>query len=397
MVSLRAVAPLSLALPLSFLAASPSSESGKLWIESREGTLTSRSLEGLEVRSLSELGAVALRVEGCDEPDPAGALERRAKVSLVGGDRVRAAVGGGEGDSLSVELAGGVALTLDVGEIYAIEFDARAPAGLERAPSGDRLVWVRPGGFDKVDGTLEGFSAEGVVFDSVLGSRTFAWSEVAALFVEPLEEPRALAAGAVAVDLADGGRLCGELARWSAEGLSLALDGQRTLELASGAVREVTLADGSVAFLSQFEPALVREGWSEGDGVGMNWPWQRDLSVVGKPLAAGGRVWPRGLGVHAPSRLEFALDGGWKSLRGAVAIDDSVRLFAYKGSVEFSIFLDEKPEPAWRSGRVRGGEAPLALPALELGGVKRIALVVDMDERSFVADRADWLRLLLVR
>jgi hypothetical protein len=29
--------------------------------------------------------------------------------------------------------------------------------------------------------------------------------------------------------------------------------------------------------------------------------------------------------------------------------------------------------------------------------VKRIALVVDMDERSFVADRADWLRLLLVR
>jgi hypothetical protein len=46
---------------------------------------------------------------------------------------------------------------------------------------------------------------------------------------------------------------------------------------------------------------------------------------------------------------------------------------------------------------VRGGEAPIALPALALEGKRRLALVVDMDERSFVADRADWLRMLLVR
>ena len=101
--------------------------------------------------------------------------------------------------------------------------------------------------------------------------------------------------------------------------------------------------------------------------------------------------------MHAPSRLEFELDGTWKSLRGAVAIDDSVRLLAYRGCVEFSIFLDGASEPAWRSGRVRGGEAPLALPTLALDGKRRLALVVDMDERSFVADRADWLRMLLVR
>lgn len=378
-------------------ALAPRGADGKVWIEARDGALSSRSLEGFELASLDAAGAISVRVEGCTEPAPPGAPESRASVALVGGDRLVAAVRGGEGDRLELELAGGVPLAIDVGELLALEFRRDGAAAFSAPARGDRLYWVRSAGFDTLDGTLEGFAAEGVRFDSVLGSRTFPWLEVAALFVEPLEDPRALPERAVLLDLADGGRISGGLARWDAGGLALALDAQRTLVFPSGAVREVTAGDGSVAFLSALEPALVREGWEEGGDLGLRWPWQRDRAVTGTPLSAGGRAWSRGVGVHAPSRLEYALDGSWKSLRGAVAIDDSVRLLAYKGSVEFSIYLDGASEPAWRSGRVRGGEAPVTLPALALEGKRRLALVVDMDERSFVADRADWLRMLLVR
>ena len=374
-----------------------SGELGKVWIEGRDGSLSSRALEGFELASLEAAAAISVRVEGASEPRAPGQPAARANVALVGGDRLVAAVAGGEGDRLDLELAGGVTLALDVGELLALEFQRSAPGAFSAPAHGDRLYWVRPAGFDTLDGTLEGFAPEGVMFDSVLGARTFPWAEVAALFVEPLEAARPLPERAVLLDLADGGRLAGGLVRWDGAGLALALDSKRTLVLASGAVREVTVGDGSVAFLSTLEPALVREGWEEGGEIGLRWPWQRDRSVTGTALSAGGRTWSRGLGVHAPSRLEYELDGTWQSLRGAVAIDDSVRLLSYRGSVEFSIVLDGASEPVWRSGRVRGGEAPLPLPPLDLKGKRRLALVVDMDERSFVADRADWLRMLLVR
>jgi len=394
---LLATLPLCALLALFPPAGGAPGEVGKVWIEGRDGSLASRSLEGFELGSLAAAAAISVRVEGASEPMPPGVPERRASVALVGGDRVVAAVRGGDGDRLELELSGGLELALDVGELLALEFRRGSAAAFTAPPRGDRLYWIRPAGFDTLDGTLEGFAAEGVRFDGVLGSRTFPWSEVAALFVEPLEEPRALPESAVLLDLADGGRISGGLVRWDGAGLALALDSERTLLFPNGAVREVTAGDGSVAFLSTLEPALVREGWEEGGELGLRWPWQRDRSVTGTALVAGGRTWSRGLGVHAPSRLEYALDGEWKSLRGAVAIDDSVRLLAYRGSVEFSIFLDGASEPAWRSGRVRGGEAPIALPPLDLKGKRRLALAVDMDERSFVADRADWLRMLLVR
>lgn len=384
-------------------AAQTGSGPGKLWLESRDGSLTPRSAEGFELRSLAEAGAVSVRVEGYPMPAAPGDAPLRAELALSSGDRLSAAVLGGDGDRLDVELLGGARLALDVEDLQQLVFPARgevaaAPA-YEAPASGDRLYWVRPAGLDRVDGTLEGFGAQGVEFDSVLGRRSFAWSEIGALFVEPLgaaRQPKERAR-AVCVDLADGGRLRAELVGWTGAGLELAFDARRKLTLPMAALREVTADDGSVAFLSALTPVRVREGWLADDALGLKWPYRVDRSVLGTPLRAGERSWPRGLGVHAPSRLEFELGGQWSALRGAVAIDDSVRLLAYRGSVEFSIFLDGASEPAWKSGRVRGGDAPLPLPPLALSGVQKIALVVDMDERSFVADRADWLRLLLVR
>jgi alpha-galactosidase len=120
-----------------------------------------------------------------------------------------------------------------------------------------------------------------------------------------------------------------------------------------------------------------------------------DLSVTGKPLSVGGRVWRRGLGVHAPSRLTWDLDGEWRELRGLVGIDDEVLSLPHRGAVNFRLWLDQRE--VWSSGTVRGGEGVREIPTLALGGASKLTLEVDMDAQSFVADRADWLRVLLVK
>ena len=100
--------------------------------------------------------------------------------------------------------------------------------------------------------------------------------------------------------------------------------------------------------------------------------------------------------MHAPSRLTFALDGGYASLRGEVAIDASTRLFAEhaRGSVVFRVFADGAL--LWESPLVRGGDAPVALGTLALAGKKELVLELD-PAGDFAGDRGNWLGLALVR
>jgi hypothetical protein len=373
--------------------------------ESLDGSRRLIELPAAPAASISELDAVALSFESSPATRSVDDADR-AVLSLRGGDRLSARIRGGRGDRLDVEWGAGETLAFDVDAIEAIRFPMRTPrawrGSLDAPEKGDRLYWIRGQAVERVDGTLAAFEADGIRFEGVLGTRLFPWAEVAALLVEALPRPArpgdsTTPASRVAIDLADGGRLHGELLELSASGASLEIEGGKRLTLPVATLREITVDDGSYVFVSDLEPALAREGWPPDDGFGMRWPWQRDRAVTGDSLRAGGREWPRGIGVHAPSRLEYALDGGFAELRGHVALDDSTRLLAYRGSVEFAIYVDGASEPAWRSGRVRGGDAPLAIPPVALAGARRLALQVDMDERSYVADRADWLRLVLVR
>ena len=60
----------------------------------------------------------------------------------------------------------------------------------------------------------------------------------------------------------------------------------------------------------------------------------------------------------------------------------------------FRVLLDG--EPAWESPVVRGGDRPVVLPDIELGTASELTLEADM-AGDFRGDRANWLRMLLVR
>jgi hypothetical protein len=371
---------------------------GKLILESATGERTERALSGLSIRDLRELPAALVGFEGFPAPESLGS--DAVEVSLVGGDRLVAKLGAGEGERLALELAGGARLSLHVDRLeglVSVGLAADQRAALERPREGDRLYWRRPEGIDRVDGTLEGFGSEGVRFAGPISKRSFAWSEVAALFIETLGagEIQRGEGAPVVIDLTDGGRLHAALVRLDVSGAQISVAPGSEILLPPGAIEEVAVDDGTLAFLSDLAPSAAEEGSPFGDDLGMRWPHRVDRCVTGTELVVAGETWRRGIGVHAPSRLVWELDGGWKELRGSFAIDDSVLQLSYHGSVKATIRVDG--EIRWESGLVRGGGAPLALPRIPLSGARELALEVEMAENHYVADRADWLRLILVR
>lgn len=373
----------------------------ELRIESAAGEVRRLPLAGLRLEDPAELGGVLVRFEGLEPLEALAADADTVELELRNGGMLRARLQGGDGERLDVQLVGEASLRVMIEELDVLRFPARLPRGgrqaLEPAPIGDRLYRVAGEDLDRIDGAIEAFEVEGLRFGSELGSKLYPWSEVAACFVEALD-----ASGGedgegtpVVVDLIDGSRLRAGFLRWNEEQLELETAAGRGVALPNVAIAEVFFDDGRLRFLSDMTPSAVDEASPFGDELGLSWPHRMDRSVTGGPLTAGGRHWSRGIGVHAPSRLTFALDGAWRELRGAVAIDDEVLRLSAKGSVIFRVHVDG--ERRFESAVVRGGDPVLELPRIALQDARELVLEVDLATDLHVADRADWLGVVLVK
>lgn len=378
---------------------------GQVVLESADGKLERVPLETFQSTDPRQAGAHLVRFEGLNREPFRGNPARRAELLLADGDLLFGQVLGGEGEELRFELLGGLQLNLMIDDIAALRFTNRVSAdavGRMEAPArGDRVYRRLGSGLDRIDGTLEGFDADGVRIDSDIGKKNLSWNEVAGLFIEEIDEdelepePASAAGVPIVVDLLDQGRLRGLLLDLSASGCRMLTPFEQEISVPVKTIAEVFVDDGALTFLSDLVPEAADEGSPFGDDLGMSWPHRRDRSVSGTLLRAGGRTFTRGIGVHAPSRLTWRLDGNWKSLRGSVAIDDQVLRLAARGSVIFRIRVDG--EEAWQSRILRGGEAPILIPEQSLEGVRELVLEVDMASDFHIADRADWLRVVLVK
>ena len=372
-------------------------------LEDLAGEITHLSLDDLPVDDLDARGVAFLRCEGFMAVSQPGVMaESVASVYLHCGAWLRGRLMGGSGESINLALGGATQVSLSIDEVAAIRFPGRQPVSgsiLPEAPDeGDRLYLRRGAGLDRVDGLVDGFEPEGVRFQGRFGLKSHPWKEVVAVFVEQLDEPTGqVAESPVVVDLRGGGRLGGDLKTVSAGGLELTTAAGTALRIPLPLVREVMSADGSFQFLSDLPPsdAGPSDLFGGSEGLGMRYPVQVDRNYAGHALRTGGRMFSRGLGVHAPSRLTWDLDGSWKSLRLGVGLDDSALGGAYQGSVVFRVHVDGVER--WASPLVRGGQGPLSVPPLDLTGAHSLVLEVDPATEAFFCDRANWLRPVLVR
>lgn len=370
--------------------------------ETLEGTTERIEFGALEPAILGSGGAAMLRIVS-DEPasyrvdDPLRVVAR-----LHNGDRFHGRLLAGSGELLALELTGKVLLSVPIESLASVIFEGRIPEGESTAApeSGDLLLWKRGNSMDRVEGLVEEFTDEGLRFDSRLGVRVFPWEEVAGLHVEALDalpepEPGTADRPRVAVDLVDPGRLHGRLMALSSGGCVLELPHGESITLPLNALSELVVDDGRLMFLSERDPDRAEEPSPFGDDLGMQWPYRMNSNVSGGPIRVAGRRYGRGIGVHAPSRLHWSLQGeSWKELRVSVGLDDEVMGLPVRGSVVFRVLVDG--EERWASGVMRAGQDPVVVPPIRLEGAAELTLEADMAGDLHVGDRANWIRPLLV-
>jgi len=372
-------------------------------LEDLQGTLTRLALDDLPIDDLAQRGTAFLRCEGFPTLPQAGDLDsQRAWVQLHCGARLQGRLMGGSEDSIRLALGGASQLDLSIDEVSTIRFPGRIPRGGSVQPTapeqGDRLYLRRGVGLDRVDGLVDSFESEGVRFQGRFGMKTHPWDEVVALYIEQLDATDPVpATSPVVVDIRGGGRVAGNLEGVHTSGVVIITAAGTSLRIPLPLVREVMSADGSFQFLSDLAPQDMGPSdlFGGSAGLGMRYAAQVDRNYAGEPLRTGHRVYSRGLGVHAPSRLTWSLAGAWGQLRVRAGLDDSSLGGAYQGSVVFRIHVDGQVR--WESPLVRGGEGSVDVPLIDLSGAETLTLEVDPATEQFFCDRANWLRPLLIR
>lgn len=113
-------------------------------------------------------------------------------------------------------------------------------------------------------------------------------------------------------------------------------------------------------------------------------------SVVGTPLSIGGRKFERGIGGHAISRMLFDLGGKAQRVQGLAGPDDN-NLFATR--LDFKVIGDGKE--LWGSGVMERGDSAKPFD-VDLVGVDKVLLLIDMCDDEFMYDHADWAEVKFI-
>jgi hypothetical protein len=307
--------------------------SGTLTLESLDGREESRPAASFQTSDPRELGAYVI-VFPVASGAPVAPGTRSAQVLLQDGERWIGNLTGVSAEEIQVELGQGASARASIDELRSITLPEHLPAEwtgtLSHPSEGDRLYRLQGRALDVIDGAVESFASEGVRFHGTrIESKLFAWSEIAAVLIESVgTQPAAGSAPAagvpVLVDLVNGSRLRGGLKACAQGKLELAVLRGQALTIPFAEVRQLFVDDGRARYLSDLAPAQAEVCRPFGDDLGLSWTHQIDHSVSGRPLRAGGRTFGHGIGVHAPSKLSWRLESGWKTLRGRVAVDDEV-------------------------------------------------------------------------
>jgi hypothetical protein len=321
------------------------------------------------------------------------------EVELVNRDLLRGVLLRGRGEEgfvLRIAALGEIDVSLE--NVSSVRFLAGAarcedPPPLEAGTKEDRVLFVTG---DRIEGTLRSVApAEIKVRASDGTDRALKVEDLLgfALAVLPRKPESGLR---VQLALADGSRISGASvettdAAWKVAGT---LDGKERV-VPSAFVAGLAVRGGRGVALSDLVPASVgiKPFWGDDPPVLPLKPrFDRAFNLdrgTPPPLRLGGRTYLRGVSCFSGTTITYDLPASaFRSFVAAVGVDDG----GPKGAVEFEVLLDGKS--AWKSGVVRN--APVAMPRLDLAGVKSLALVVHAGPDDDVQDFADWVKAALL-
>ena len=159
------------------------------------------------------------------------------------------------------------------------------------------------------------------------------------------------------------------------------------LSIARKIVGAVRLISPRVTELSQLKPVIEEAAYFDvKTPVGIN------KSAAGGPLKLGGRTFASGVGASSLTKLEYAIDGQYKTFVAIVGIDDAARPL---GNASVSFVGDDKeltPEIT-----VTGKDAPAEV-RLNLTGVKKLTIRIGFGPDNLpVGDQVDIASARLIK
>ncbi len=133
-------------------------------------------------------------------------------------------------------------------------------------------------------------------------------------------------------------------------------------------------------YLDTLNPSFVSQQWGT---------LQRNVSVTGAPLTIGGRVFARGLGTHANSKIIFDLDGEYRRFKAWAGADQ-----ATTPSITMEVKVDGKT--VWKSGLLTRSSAAQRVE-VDIAGAKHLELLVGDGGNGIDGDHADWADAMLMK
>jgi hypothetical protein len=145
--------------------------------------------------------------------------------------------------------------------------------------------------------------------------------------------------------------------------------------------------------LSDLTIVRAQNGWG---------PLERDRSNGsesegdGNTISLNGKTYPKGLGVHAPSELQFDLNGNCFSFSSDIGLDDEIDSQSAYGTVIFKVLVDGIEK--FNSGVMQQKQVQnIQLDFFKLGliGAKKLVLKVEAAADNNWFDRANWANPML--
>jgi hypothetical protein len=185
----------------------------------------------------------------------------------------------------------------------------------------------------------------------------------------------------------DGSRLTLTDLEWDGSRISGQGLGKTPLGFDAGHVVRLDVLGGAWVWLDQLEPISFQHT----PVLRLNWPWQRNRNVLGRPMRIAHQAYDRGIGVHSEAVLIYDLAGKYDRFLSWVGLDDESGPLA---DVTVEVRVDGQSR-FWEEG-IRAFTAPKRVD-LDLRHAKRLELIAHFGRNADIQDRVDWAEAALIR
>lgn len=127
--------------------------------------------------------------------------------------------------------------------------------------------------------------------------------------------------------------------------------------------------------------------------LGVAWPLGRDAAADGLPLRLGGSTFEKGLGLHAPCQVAYALDGKFRRFDALVGIDE---LASPRGRAKIAIDIDGKRIDVNAGKELTSQAAPVPV-RLDLDNAKTLTLIVEVGTFGDVQANVNFAKARLIK